>query len=105
MIYIYALERAGVPFYVGKTKNIKARFSAHQKEHYASPDMMMTVLQAIADHEHAERMEAAWIWLYGQRYNLINIQHNRVRKVLPLHVLLDFEIDGATLADGWKRIS
>lgn len=103
MIYIYALEREGVPFYVGKTTNPNARLSAHRANR--GPDLTMKILQAIEDQEHADRMEAAWIWLYGQRYKILNIQHNRVRKVFPLHVLLDYQIDGATLADGWKRIS
>lgn len=104
MIYIYALLNGpGQIFYVGQSTNPMKRLKAH-KVNYGN-NIILKVLQEIEDQEHADKMERAWIWLYGQRYDLVNVQHNRPRKVLPLHVLLDYEIDGASLADGWKRIS
>ena len=71
--YIYELSKNGIPFYIGKTKDLKDRENKHKKKH--GNDIIMTEIDSVNsfDKKYWKPLETFWITQYKSfGFELIN---------------------------------
>jgi hypothetical protein len=71
--YIYELSKDGIPFYIGKTKNINSRKAEHKRKY--SETIILTVIDSVEslDKKDWKPLETFWIIQYkAWGFNLTN---------------------------------
>jgi hypothetical protein len=73
--YIYELSKNGIPFYIGKTKNLKSREKDHKK--FYGEDIIMTEIDSVNSFKKEDWKPLETFWI--TQYKFFGFDLNNVR--------------------------